>query len=100
MIAHRQCCYVRAEAVGFSDKRIAADLELMHLVPTRRAHDRGRLAGDRHCHSAECDLDCAHRGGSLGAVGGSVVAYDHSASVESRVVLGGDHQDPVRVVNV
>jgi hypothetical protein len=37
MIAHRQCCYVRAEAVGFSDKRIAADLELMHLVPTRRA---------------------------------------------------------------
>jgi hypothetical protein len=37
MIAHRQCCYGRAEAVGFCDKRIASDPELMHLVPTRRA---------------------------------------------------------------
>jgi hypothetical protein len=30
----------------------------------------------------------------------SAVADDHSASVESRVVLGGDDQDPVRSVNV
>lgn len=87
MIERRRCCSGRAEAVGFKD-RMAPQF-------STAAHSGFRLRWWSRLFEFASDPELMHL-----VPRRSVVAYDHSASVESRIVLRGNYQDPVRGVNV
>ena len=87
MIERRQCCSGRAEAVGFKDRVARRNSRLLRI--------RDSVCAGSHLFEFASDPELMHL-----VPRRSVVAYDHSASVESRIVLRGNYQDAVRGVNV